>query len=256
MTALNLLQSISSVTTAMAVDRGVARLVAPGAAPEVTASAMPQQLAEGPYAVPLACTSAVMGYTCEPAVVVVPSLQAAPGALAECLTAAPARAASALSSGLEILAEASQADDLGTGSERTAAVPASAARPSLVESAMASSQSASSSGSLWSETGTDHANGVLIEHACNPSLLSPSTLLCSLLSSPDLNQLMSPNMLAQMTTSTAWVARSTECPNGASAPGSVVAGMMPPPAAQPSALSQFKRRQNKSALASASTMAI
>ena len=251
MTALNLLQSISSVTTAMAVDRGVAHLVAPGAAPEVTASAMPQQLAEGPYAVPLACTSAVMGYTCEPAVVVVPSLQAAPGALAECLTAAPARAASALSSGLEILAEASQADDLGT-----AAVPASAARLSLVESAMASSQSASSSGSLWSETGTDHANGVLIEHACNPSLLSPSTLLCSLLSSPDLNQLMSPNMLAQMTTSTAWVARSTECPNGASAPGSVVAGMMPPPAAQPSALSQFKRRQNKSALASASTMAI
>ena len=235
----------------MAVDRGVAHLVAPGAAPEVTASAMPQQLAEGPYAVPLACTSAVMGYTCEPAVVVVPSLQAAPGALAECLTAAPARAASALSSGLEILAEASQADDLGT-----AAVPASAARLSLVESAMASSQSASSSGSLWSETGTDHANGVLIEHACNPSLLSPSTLLCSLLSSPDLNQLMSPNMLAQMTTSTAWVARSTECPNGASAPGSVVAAMMPPPAAQPSALSQFKRRQNKSALASASTMAI
>ena len=255
MTALNLLQSISSVTTAMAVDRGVAHLVAPGAAPEVTASAMPQQLAEGPYAVPLACTSAVMGYTCEPAVVVVPSLQAAPGALAECLTAAPARAASALSSGLEILAEASQADDLGTGSERTAAVPASAARLSLVESAMASSQSASSSGSLWSETGTDHANGVLIEHACNPSLLSPSTL-CSLLSSPDLNQLMSPNMLSQMTTSAAWAARSTEHPNGASAPGSVVAAMMPPPAAQPSALSQFKRRQNKSALASASTMAI
>ena len=255
MTALNLLQSISSVTTAMAVDRGVAHLVAPGAAPEVTASAMPQQLAEGPYAVPLACTSAVMGYTCEPAVVVVPSLQAAPGALAECLTAAPARAASALSSGLEILAEASQADDLGTGSERTAAVPASAARPSLVESAMASSQSASSSGSLWSETGTDHASGVLMEHACNPSLLSPSTL-CSLLSSPDLNQLMSPNMLSQMTTSAAWAARSTEHPNAASAPGSVVAAMMPPPAAQPSALSQFKRRQNKSALASASTMAI
>ena len=244
----------------MAVDRGVAHLVAPGAAPgaapvwlpEVTASAMPQQLAEGPCAVPLACTSVAMDYTrCEPAAEVVPSLQAAPGALAEGLTAAPARAASALSSGLEILAEASQADDLGT-----AAVPASAARLSLVESAMASSQSASSSGSLWSETGTDHANGVLIEHACNPSLLSPSTLLCSLLSSPDLNQLMSPNMLAQMTTSTAWVARSTECPNGASAPGSVVAGMMPPPAAQPSALSQFKRRQNKSALASASTMAI
>ena len=249
----------------MAVDRGVAHLVAPGAAPgaapvrlpEVTASAMPQQLGEGPCAVPLACTSVAMGYTRgEPAAEEVLSLQAAPGALAEGLTAAPARAAAALSSGLEILAEASQADDLGTGSERTAAVPASAARPSLVESAMASSQSASSSGSLWSETGTDHANGVLIEHACNPSLLSPSTLLCSLLSSPDLNQLMSPNMLAQMTTSTAWVARSTECPNGASAPGSVVAGMMPPPAAQPSALSQFKRRQNKSALASASTMAI
>lgn len=243
----------------MAVDRGVAHLVAPGAAPgaapvwlpEVTASAMPQQLAEGPCAVPLACTSVAMDYTrCEPAAEVVPSLQAAPGALAEGLTAAPARAASALSSGLEILAEASQADDLGT-----AAVPASAARLSLVESAMASSQSASSSGSLWSETGTDHASGVLMEHACNPSLLSPSTL-CSLLSSPDLNQLMSPNMLSQMTTSAAWAARSTEHPNAASAPGSVVAAMMPPPAAQPSALSQFKRRQNKSALASASTMAI
>lgn len=252
MTALNLLQSISSVTTAMAVDRGVAHLVAPGAAPvaapvrlpEVTASAMPQQLGEGPCAVPLACTSVAMGYTRgEPAAEVVPSLQSAPGALAEGLTAAPARAASALSSGLEILAEASQADDLGT-----AAVPASAARLSLVESAMASSQSASSSGSLWSETGTDHASGVLMEHACNPSLLSPSTL-CSLLSSPDLNQLMSPNMLSQMTTSAVWA-------NGASAPGSVVAAMMPPPAAQPSALSQFKRRQNKSALASASTMAI
>ena len=243
----------------MAVDRGVAHLVAPGAAPgaapvwlpEVTASAMPQQLGEGPCAVPLACTSVAMDYTrCEPAAEVVPSLQSAPGALAEGLTAAPARAASALSSGLEILAEASQADDLGT-----AAVPASAARLSLVESAMASSQSASSSGSLWSETGTDHASGVLMEHACNPSLLSPSTL-CSLLSSPDLNQLMSPNMLSQMTTSAAWAARSTEHPNAASAPGSVVAAMMPPPAAQPSALSQFKRRQNKSALASASTMAI
>ena len=243
----------------MAVDRGVAHLVAPGAAPgaapvwlpEVTASAMPQQLAEGPCAVPLACTSVAMGYTRgEPAAEAVPSLQSAPGALAEGLTAAPARAASALSSGLEILAEASQADDLGT-----AAVPASAARLSLVESAMASSQSASSSGSLWSETGTDHASGVLMEHACNPSLLSPSTL-CSLLSSPDLNQLMSPNMLSQMTTSAAWAARSTEHPNAASAPGSVVAAMMPPPAAQPSALSQFKRRQNKSALASASTMAI
>jgi len=243
----------------MAVDRGVAHLVAPGAAPgaapvrlpEVTASAMPQQLGEGPCAVPLACTSVAMGYTRgEPAAEEVLSLQAAPGALAEGLTAAPARAASALSSGLEILAEASQADDLGT-----AAVPASAARLSLVESAMASSQSASSSGSLWSETGTDHASGVLMEHACNPSLLSPSTL-CSLLSSPDLNQLMSPNMLSQMTTSAAWAARSTEHPNGASAPGSVVAAMMPPPAAQPSALSQFKRRQNKSALASASTMAI
>ena len=243
----------------MAVDRGVAHLVAPGAAPgaapvrlpEVTASAMPQQLGEGPCAVPLACTSVAMGYTRgEPAAEEVLSLQAAPGALAEGLTAAPARAASALSSGLEILAEASQADDLGT-----AAVPASAARLSLVESAMASSQSASSSGSLWSETGTDHASGVLMEHACNPSLLSPSTL-CSLLSSPDLNQLMSPNMLSQMTTSAAWAARSTEHPNAASAPGSVVAAMMPPPAAQPSALSQFKRRQNKSALASASTMAI
>ena len=243
----------------MAVDRGVAHLVAPGAAPvaapvrlpEVTASAMPQQLGEGPCAVPLACTSVAMGYTRgEPAAEAVPSLQSAPGALAEGLTAAPARAASALSSGLEILAEASQADDLGT-----AAVPASAARLSLVESAMASSQSASSSGSLWSETGTDHASGVLMEHACNPSLLSPSTL-CSLLSSPDLNQLMSPNMLSQMTTSAAWAARSTEHPNAASAPGSVVAAMMPPPAAQPSALSQFKRRQNKSALASASTMAI
>ena len=277
--ALNLLQSVSSVTAALAADGANTVPAAEPARPPLTAPAAQMAI---PMPMPLA-----------PAVA--PPATAASAHASHLAARSSAEAAdpasSSLSSGLEILAQASQVDDTAGAPAGEAAGPSRAparaaagacggvsgalpvapssvapamtatyaAMPSLAESVafapMASSSGSSTTSSIWPDgaaAGSAHASFLAGVENGNPAL-SPSTF-CSLLSSPDLHQLMSPQMTAQMTPS-AWAARPTaEALAGAGGRAAEAAAAMPPPPdAGKAGFSQFK--PTKSRLAS-STMQI